>query len=182
LWISVADDAPAGLKVLLNGTTIPTTQSSGIMTTRIAGDNFDRLFTRRGKVEVALFNPHQGTKQVIGQFMVNDPGAFATTQSGKPSTVFHQVSDWGPKATPVSTPFNPQQDNRSAFWIKSACAPPRTMARLGDVELQVMVSAEIITAKLGGIDALKVKGPLPLTLFDPVTQDSVLVGEFLVGE
>ena len=57
-------------------------------------------------------------------------GDFATTTDGKASTVFREVVDWGPRSTPVDTPFNPQGEDDSAIWINTAPAPqPASITR-----------------------------------------------------
>lgn len=181
LWVGLDGEPPQGLSVLLNGVQVPTTQVGALMTTRLDGADFDNLFGKAGDILVQVYDPNQGLKQTVGTFTVAEGGEFATTLAGKPSTVFREVSNWGPRATPALTPFNVQADESSAFWIGTACAPGRAIVRLGDTELTTTVGSGTISAKLSGLEAIKSPGKLPLTLFDPVTKESILVGEFEVG-
>jgi len=182
LWITFSGSAPVGLSVLLNGLQVKTTQSAGILTTRIEGEQFSRLFGSAGDVVVEIYDPNQGAKQSVGVFKISGGVEFAVTESGAISTVFRKVHDWGPKFTKRLTSFNSQGGETSAFWIKTSCAPITTLARLGDTDLFVTVSSDLITISLDGLSPLSKSGKVPLRLVDSVSGEVVLVGEFQILE
>ena len=177
-WIQLDGEPPQGLVVYVGEHRVPTTQVGNVVSTRIDPPYIDAWFGRAGALPVYLYSTRHRRRHHVGDFEVLPGGDFATTTDGRTSTVFREVVDWGPRSTPVDTPFNPQGEDDSAIWINTACAPPGARLRLGDRDLATTVSATAVSGRLRGRTLLRNPGKLALVLHDPASGESVQVGEF----
>ena len=93
---------------------------------------------------------------------------------------FCPITRWGPKSTMVGQAFNPQKDGRSAWWLKTDCAPKNARWLLDGQPLDTVVRLPVITAALHADALLKKPGRHRLELLDPETGQIVPIGQFQV--
>ncbi len=107
-----------------------------------------------------------------------------TLQAPKPvgsnQPVFCPITRWGPKKTRVGQPFNQQPDGRSAWWLKTDCAPRNARWLLDSKPLDTVVRLPVITAALHADELLKKPGRHKLELLDPETGLTQSIGDFVV--
>ncbi len=100
------------------------------------------------------------------------------TQASPP--VFCPITRWGPQQTRLGQSFNLQPDGRSAWWLKTDCAPKNARWLLDGQPLDTVVRLPVITAALHADALLKTPGKHKLELLDPETGLIVPIGQFEV--
>ena len=102
-----------------------------------------------------------------------------------PEAQIRTVEAWGPVTTTRNTPFNPQPDGSSAFWMRARGADSAIAVVLGDVELKTTTSDSMVTADLSReleSEFLDRPGSYPLHLVNKEREVKQKVGDFVVTE
>ncbi len=100
-------------------------------------------------------------------------------QAHKPGP-FCPITAWGPRKTQVGQPFNLQPDGRSAWWLKTECAPDETRWLVDGRPIDTVMRLPVITAATEANELIDQPGQHRLELLDPVTGARIHVGDFTV--
>ena len=90
-----------------------------------------------------------------------------SSKTAKPQSSFCPIKKWGPKKLTAGTPFNPQPDGSSAFWIVTDCAPPGAVAYLGSRPLKTVGGPPQLAALVAPGTEPDQPGTLTFSLKDP---------------
>lgn len=167
-WISFEGDVGRPV-VLVDDEEVPTTVGAGLVTTRIEGELFARIAGRPGERVVALLDRSTDRRFDVGRFLVLD-----TPEAG----TLPPVINWGPRQTPVLTPFNLQPGGASALWFQVSCLPLDAEVLFGGRPLPTQVGPELTTATLESLRLLEEPGPVQVQIRDPGTGALLEVGVF----
>lgn len=94
-------------------------------------------------------------------------------------SVFCEVSRWGPQSMAAGTVFNEQPDGEAAFWVRMGCAPDTAQLFLGSTPLRTNVRPQVVVARVPHAAELE-RGVHQLKIVDHATQESMLIGDFIV--
>ena len=180
IWVAFEGEAPSGIALLIDGVVTPVALGNNTLSARIDPEKDRSIMAEAGRYSIELYDPFQGVRQYVGTCVVRDAPGRSKSGMGIASSVFSAVDDWGPRSTRVGKPFNVSVDGASVLWVSTFCAPQDTMVTLGDQRLEATVGGSVISAKLINPHLLNSPGRLPLRIFDPITQESVYVGDFVI--
>ncbi len=185
IYLFFPPDDPAGLKQALHD--MKTTMRSPYFLLSVTGTKWPEGLHLPKAHAILLGRLHKDHIEIIQQddqgelvFYPHGPAQASTTINLAENTVFCPIIRWGPQQTTVDQPFNQQKDGRSAWWLKTDCAPKNARWLLDGQPLDTVVRLPVITAALHADALLETPGQHKLELLDPETGLIQLIGLFQV--
>ncbi len=131
-WIGV-DNPPNHLVMTLDNTEMRTVIAPGSITAALALDFQERILNNPGHYEVALVDPLNNIRQLVGSFEVR-----ASRQDSEEPPKFCEITRWGPNRTRAGFAENPQPDGSMGVWVHTRCLPEGVRVYLDDDRLPLV--------------------------------------------
>ncbi len=165
LWV-LAENTPPGTVITIDGREIKTTQKQKALTGAVYGEHLHELIAKPGELEIALFVPETGTRQILGAMEVRPRPPAATLEDGTASTVFCEIEKWSAEG----------DGEAEKIRIRTLCGPRSSAIYIGDTALTTRVMPSVIEGNFS--PAMFSAGRYPLRLVDTLSGEAVALGVF----
>lgn len=174
---------PASAKIYIDDLPVVTSMGDGrVVTIGVYDEQRDALIHAVGKHDVWLYDRVTNRKQKLGVFEVKEKPPFAQLDDGKTSTVFCQVTAWGPNIATVGEVFNQQPSGDAAFWVQTECSSRHTVLEFNGHSMKTSISPTAVTARVPVEQLPSKPGTYPVMLFDPQSGERLTVGHININK
>lgn len=180
LWFQ-ATGAPPWLKLEIDGDLVPVSVAEDLFTSGLFDKLQERILAAPGEYPIVLIDEMARIRQPVGHFVVTERPERVQLPDGRHAHALCAVEDWGPRETIVGIATNPQPNDASGLWFRTACAPTAARILFDGAALATTVDMDqgLITALLPNA-YLGAARTAMIVLHDPETDETLEVGQFRI--
>jgi hypothetical protein len=182
IWFATDNPLP-NLKVVIDGRIEATFINERSITSGIHNKEDLTLFLNNiGKHEIALYDPINQRKQIVGYFEVLPIPKKLIYADGTVSKVFCPIESWGPQVAKKNQAFNVQPNGNAAIWIKTQCAPRTAKVKVNGLTIKTTVQAGAVTASVQVSKLKPIENTFHIELFDIQSKESIAIGKIKIED